>query len=692
MLSAAHMRAHFTLAPLTAPASIGSRSRTGARIVALLAAALAASPTIAAAQSKTTTVSLDYEQLKEKVKEDLREELKEELKAEIKAEVQQEGAATEAPKTDTWAEEEWKWEEPVKPELNFLEIDGYFRFRYELFKHLDLGSTYVNGNTGGISGPFTPPGVTGVNPALPVNPSTPVAPGMRISPPTPLCNLDQGPRQIGMTPTSVGYRPPANTCANNLGHTDTLAGANMRLRLEPVLNVYEDIKVKMQVDVLDNVVLGSNPDAFIGGGLHNPYVPISFLSRTQLPPSDGVNALEDSIRVKRAWAEVGTPLGQLRVGRMPNNFGAGILYNEGKGLDSNYGDTVDRIMFSTKISDFLIAPAFDWVASGPNSSTRLLPQAQPFNRDQRMGVDEYVVSILRKDKDREIKEKLENDELVLNYGTYQSYRVQSLDQASFYAMGDPNQNSETKPSIIRRDARAWIYSVWFKLLWRKLTLEGEYAGVVGKITNSALSGNYADYGGPVTLFQQGAVVTADYRFLRDALTLSFLFAVASGDPSGGWGLTPLAPVTGNPGDWDGSQAANKGRVTNYRFNPDYYVDYIFWRQLVGQVTDATVFRPGIQYNLTEGFGARLDLVYSRALFSSSTPSASIPGQASKNLGLEGDLKVFYNSEDGFHAWLVYGLFIPFSGLNRNVLNDMGQTTEVDAGVAQTIQAMLAVTF
>ena len=103
-------------------------------LAAVLALACTASPAFAAT---STTAEIDPT-LKERLKEELRQELVDEIKAEVKSELAAEGATGGGVQEDHWAEEEWKWEEPVKPELNFLEIDGYFRFRYQLFKNLDL--------------------------------------------------------------------------------------------------------------------------------------------------------------------------------------------------------------------------------------------------------------------------------------------------------------------------------------------------------------------------------------------------------------------------------------------------------------------------------------------------------------------------------------------------------------------------
>jgi uncharacterized protein (TIGR04551 family) len=39
----------------------------------------------------------------------------------------------------------------------------------------------------------------------------------------------------------------------------TQSGADMRLRLDPTFNISEEVRVKAQFDVLDNLLLGSTP-------------------------------------------------------------------------------------------------------------------------------------------------------------------------------------------------------------------------------------------------------------------------------------------------------------------------------------------------------------------------------------------------------------------------------------------------
>jgi hypothetical protein len=218
-------------------------------------------PTLAHAAG-TGSTAIDLERLKAELKEELREELRLELKEDLGADKAAGGAAG----GDAWAEEEWKWEEPVKPELNFLEFDGYFRFRYDLWKTLDLG-LFQKDVAGNYSGAY-PEG---------------------FSPNVPLCRISGGCQDADTLGRRQHAPAPRAYPERVRGHQDQ--GADRRAR-QPRL--------------------GSTPDGFP----KSFGVPVIGFSQNQGVPSDRVNALVDSIRVKRVWAEIMTPIGQLRVGRM----------------------------------------------------------------------------------------------------------------------------------------------------------------------------------------------------------------------------------------------------------------------------------------------------------------------------------------------------------------------------------------
>src|SRR6185436_4852806 len=149
--------------------------------------------------------------------------------------------------------------------------------------------------------------------------------------------------------------------ANQACDDKSQAGANMRFRLNPELHVSDNLRVMSQIDMLDNLVLGSTPAGFANraSAAANantpayqringyPYAPIGGVSNTQVQPTTGINSFQNSVNVKRAWGEYATPLGQLRFGRMPSHWGLGILENSGDTYDSDWQSTVDRIMFTT---------------------------------------------------------------------------------------------------------------------------------------------------------------------------------------------------------------------------------------------------------------------------------------------------------------------------------------------------------
>jgi hypothetical protein len=118
--------------------------------------------------------------------------------------------------------------------------------------------------------------------------------------------------------------------------------ATQRLRLQPGLNFENRAKFYMLADVLDNVVWGDNQNlastAVFAGNPSNTDV-------------DGQESA--TFQVKRAWMDFSIPVGVIRVGRQPSNWGMGLLANEGNGFDdtfgeNKYGATYDRFIFATR--------------------------------------------------------------------------------------------------------------------------------------------------------------------------------------------------------------------------------------------------------------------------------------------------------------------------------------------------------
>jgi len=578
------------------------------------------------------------------------------------------------------------------PKLKFLEIHGYYRLRGDVFYRLDLGT--FNWTDSSYTSRILPP-ISGRSGGSPNNPAT------------------------------ESQKPMSNS--------DTLGGANMRFRLEPVLNVSEDIKILSQIDLLDNLVLGSTPEAYQGTTGLNEYYPLPMFSQSQTAPTKGFNSYTDSIAVKRVWAEVMTPFGQLRFGRMPSHWGLGLLVNDGSCFDCDGGSTADRVAFVTKIFGHYIVPGIDFVAEGANSKlispVTDYPLEQyyvPIDADQRDDVTQYLLAVVKKYSREEERELLENGKYVLSYGLYNVFRNQAYDYPKYYSEG---QTPSSYQDLAFRKSQIYIGSPWVKFVTQRLHIETEFdfiIGTLGDATNPEpdYPAGAKDVDKDISIFQWGGVVKGSYKFLsNEALKVGLEFGIASGDDAPGWGLQPLlkpstitikdangnvvkqfdsygsspfgpkqfgdfkfVDTSKNPSEW----TVKDRNITNFRFNPDYRIDMILWREVIGQLTDAWYIKPSVDYTIVEGFNAGLDIIYSQAIYDESTPGDG------KALGLEFDLHLRYESEDNFIAGFDYGFLIPFSGMDNlgadRVKGGTAANSDLSAETAQRIRGYLGIKF
>jgi uncharacterized protein (TIGR04551 family) len=540
------------------------------------------------------------------------------------------------------------WPQQREKTLQFFELHGYIRFRAYLFHALNMG---IWQGPMGPQAPFTIPYTEfGSN---------------------------------GMSATSTN---PQSSCAQrdkSNCRTDNLTSADMRLRLEPTVNVTEQVRVKAQLDVFDNMVMGSTPEGYYinrgaGGAAATTDVPLAGFARTQVAPSAGINSVYDSVRAKRAWAEVRTPFGELRFGRMPSHWGLGMLVNNGDCLDCDFGVNADRVMFATKLWGHFIAFMWDWVATGPTTQLVGPQQGQGvfYNADTLDDVSQWILALGKQDKPEELKEKLDQGKVVFNYGGYFVYRQQDWDQTGALQPSG-NTYQALQNGIHPRQAKAFIGDIWLRLNWKKLHIEGEGALIAGTIGN--LTDLFPAVKGSTSILSGGFVVKADYKLLHDALKIFVEVGYASGDDAEdpnanvNYRLANLVPVN--------------NAIHRFTFDPDYHVDLILFRRILGTVNNATYFKPGVSYDIVDNFGARVDIMYAMA-----NRPVAYPGN-SYNLGLEIDAQLMYkNEEEGFYAGLVYGVLFPFAGLGLPGSIYGAQYAKDSPDIAQTFQARLIVKF
>jgi len=526
--------------------------------------------------------------------------------------------------------------------FEMFQLDGYFRFRGDWLKNFNLG--------------FNDDPVLGGAPF---------------------------PRSAGCGSTT-----------SDIGCEEAIKSSNIRLRLEPTIRLDSRKAVHFQIDVLDNLVLGSTPNGVFGDGTAKPTnIPVGAFTDGQVAPEAGRNSLTDSIVVKRAWAEIRSDLGLLKFGRMPSHWGLGILANSGSAdpfhgtydLDSDYGDTADRLMVFSGIpgTQYRFGIGTDWALTSPSSQQSLLwknrYQGQPWDLENGDNVNQWIFVIAKLDSPKDFKDKLELTGSALNYGAYFVYRNQD------YAYETFNLNNPTNPdAIFPRKAKAYIPDIWVRYALNNLEFEMEAVGIVGTIGDlSDVSAGLTD----IKIRQYGGVAKVNWHALNKKLNLGFEVGYASGDQ---WDSEPNGQI--NVRDSRTLPEIGDDTVSAFRFDFNYRVDLILFRELLGTVTNATYLKPHLKYHLTDEITGQAAAVVSFA----NVPVAT-PGNGSM-YGVELDLDLGYQS-DRFFAGLAYGILLPMSALDHPAnMTDQGgpgfpfDGNSGDAGTAQTLQARLILKF
>ncbi len=589
------------------------------------------------------------------------------------------------PATRVFAEDWWSHSRPL------FEIHGNFRVRAELFNKFALNRR------------DTPSTALWPRPAD--NYYTPINGGQSFGP------VQCTPNEAGTGSGTDRTESKLVGCKNN-----TQAGANLRFRLVPELHISDNLRILSEIDLLDNVVLGSTPDSYsvvpsgYGYAVRNPDGSVAgnaSQSTTTEPPASGVNSLSDSIRVKRAWAEYASPIGELRFGRMPNQWGLGMVYNSGDGYDSDYQSTVDRIMASTQITplDLLVAGAWDFPAEGATSASLSTLDSQAYDLAQADDVNELVLIIARK-KSKELEAlALTKGELVLNTGLHLARRTQQLsnDQGSgdgaaagagTCQMGMTGAALDGPPgssTFQRRGLALWIPDLWVQLLYKKFRYELEFASYYGTVENSTNdASDYSTAPGAkgYKIREFGLASELEQKLVEDRLKLGFNFGWASGDAND----EGLAPARTPSISHNGSDT-----FSTFRFNPAYRVDLILNRNILGRVQGTYYFRPSVSYDFMRNpNGQRLGGQFA-AIWTRASEFLQTPGNA-RDLGIELDGSLMFQSKDGgqndkpdelggFFAMLQYGVLFPMSGLDH-----LPQENGPSTNAAQVLRLHLGVLF
>jgi uncharacterized protein (TIGR04551 family) len=319
----------------------------------------------------------------------------------------------------------------------------------------------------------------------------------------------------------------------------------------------------------------------------------------------------------------------------------------------------DRVAFVMPIKDQLLGFAFDFGASGPTSaSLRADPQA--FDVDRRDDVRSYALLLTNYELPSVIERYRRAGRFRFLYGVVASLRTQEHDVPAYYLTGD-RERQYTEEDLVQRGILAFAGDLWLGMRYRGWTIDLEAATVVSRIDNASLLPG-TEFLQEITARQFGGVARVKHSWSRVHLQLEL--GVASGDDAPGFGVrSPLNQFSSQPGDIDGPQISIPGDTTvnNFRFNPDYHIDQILWRRIIGTVTDAFYARPSAAWEPFRGFTLESALISSTALEGTSTPSGE------QALGLELDLAASYQIEKAFYVSMSYGVLFPFGGLRNTRL-------------------------
>ncbi len=420
-----------------------------------------------------------------------------------------------------------------------------------------------------------------------------------------------------------------------------LTGADMRLRTDlSVYALHGSAAVRVRIDVLDNLAFGSTPNG-------NPLT-------TTSQQSPGT-----AFRIKRAYGEILTPFGVLMAGRMGAHWGLGMMANGGDCASCDTGDSADRVAFITPLFGHLWALAYDIAYAGP-TTTRTLDN-RTLDLDPSDDVHAVTFAMMGWHSPLSRRRRLRAQMATFDYGATASYRWQQNDvPANWLATNSDVQL--TPRQVVQRDFNSWVFDGWARYLhpWMRLEIEAAYLlATIGQ--PSEIPG--LKMHDPVTSRQYGVAFESDFGPWDGDFAAGVNAGVASGDSAPGFGSSlGLAGHQPKPGDLEGPQAnpPYDNQINNFLFHPDYHVDQILFREIIGTVTDAMYLRPHVAWRFAH-LGPGTFMASAAATASWAVNVQSTPGGA-KHLGVEIDPSLSYRHKDGFSLTLDYGVLFPGKGL------------------------------
>lgn len=170
-----------------------------------------------------------------------------------------------------------------------------------------------------------------------------------------------GPRSAQAAEVSwEGFYRARGDVFNTLSLSDTNTAAegaawtmDHRMRLRPGFLLSDKVSIFTQVDLLPFVKWGDQPQVTTDP-LTGEDIALVYSDAVTAPTTVEGGSTPQNLSVTRLWGEVKLPYGTLKFGRVPNEWGTGMIFNAGNRPVDEFGDTVDRVQFTGKVKQIFL--------------------------------------------------------------------------------------------------------------------------------------------------------------------------------------------------------------------------------------------------------------------------------------------------------------------------------------------------
>ncbi|MBP5591237.1 hypothetical protein J6Y50_05190 [bacterium] len=425
----------------------------------------------------------------------------------------------------------------------------------------------------------------------------------------------------------------------------------LKLHLEPVINIAETMEIHTKLSIFGNTAMGADN--------------YEFDRKENGLMRDAQLSTSANIVFEGLWGVFDTPIGQLKVGRMPFNWGLGILYSDGNKFNSlSTGNYLDRLQLTIPIMGFKIIPAFDLASTG------LLDKYHDYFIDASQKDDGFNVSLMftmQEDDPAVLENKILNEKTVVEVGAMVMFSWKNNSSGEWVKSDDgdgtvePTSDHFVDPDTVYaftgQGAKLWKLDAWLNLYYKFFAFKTELAFLTGSIGKVRLEDGRDK---SVKTQMVGWAADMGFRVIPKKFHIGLLTGIASPDDAD----YVQADSWNNPGNSINNSSTKSDRtVENFRFNKDYNFNSALWNQFLGRFTAGYYASLTMTYFFLDDLKGYVGTTYSMAL----KKNNSLGGKGLPN-AIEPFIGIDYANKSGMRLGTRYQIGIPFSGLDTDEHN------------------------